>query len=88
MSKLNSKFNIYYPGDRTMTNNPKSVLDDMYLLIQEFHSISLALNSSKCEVFIAKSVLAPNINILAEDNLRLPGTRKHSFTGFHNRSGS
>lgn len=87
IKKLESKFNVWYLDDGSLGGDVDTVLKDLQNLISEFSSIGLALNFSKCELFIPNSTtllrnkivnifepIAPNIKILDNRSLRLLGS--------------
>ncbi|KAJ8727191.1 hypothetical protein PYW08_015588 [Mythimna loreyi] len=85
IQQLNSKFNVWYLDDGTLGGDVDTVLEDFQLLKQQFKSIGLDLNESKCELFISDSTdrlttlqkfyaIAPEIKILDKSSLRLLGS--------------
>ena len=95
IQKLNSKFNVWYLDDGTLGGDVDTVINDFILLKQEFKSIGLELNPSKCEIFLSDTTdrlstlhkfnaIAPQIKILDKNSLHLLGSPifEDSFSSF------
>lgn len=96
ISKLKSKFNIWYLDDGTLGGAVTEVLEDLSVLSEQFKLSGLELNFSKCELFLPPNLdekqaiidkfnfLAPNIKIVNETSLRLLGSPilDESFSAF------
>lgn len=83
--QLNSKFNVWYLDDGTLGGDVDTVLNDLIFLKNQFNTIGLELNFSKCELFFNKitnkpltlskfNAIAPGIKICEKSTLRLLGS--------------
>ncbi|KAJ0182426.1 hypothetical protein K1T71_001795 [Dendrolimus kikuchii] len=86
ITRLNSKFNMWYLDDGTLGGDADTVMRDLKYIISEFESIGLHLNLSKCELYIPPTslnkdeiiqkfnLIAPNITTIDDTSLRLLGS--------------
>lgn len=84
VDEIESKLNVWYQDDGTISDLPHIVLNDLAHLIELSNDIGLKINPSKCELFfhsgtIADEIvqkfnsLAPGIKIVSAENFNLLG---------------
>ncbi|KAJ0179217.1 hypothetical protein K1T71_004929 [Dendrolimus kikuchii] len=84
ITRLKSKFNVWYLDDGTLGGEVDDVLEDFTILTKELKTIGLEINLSKCEYYISNTerkteiisrlnTIAPGIKLVNNSSLHLLG---------------